>query len=191
MPAPALHELSTDAPKVRLEVSGLTERVPARGLEHGEIDLALGFFPDPPDSLYQRELFQEDFVAVTNKASAHAKGKMTLKRFTELRHLIVSPWGGVVGTLDAALAERGVSRTVYVSLTHFLVAPAIVTQSDYVVTLPRRLARSFERHYPLAVLELPVPLPSLSFRLLWHERTHHEPAQQWLRKVIAETAVIE
>ncbi len=180
-------KLVAEAPHVRLEVSALTEKVPARGLERGEIDLALGFFPDPPENLYQRELFREDFVAVMSQNSTHAKGKMTLAKFTSLRHVIVSPWGGIVGTLDAALAEAGVSRTVFVSLTHFLVAPAIVASSDYVVTLPRRLAQSFEKNYPLAIVNLPVTLPSLSFRLLWHERTHQETAQLWLRKTIGDT----
>jgi DNA-binding transcriptional LysR family regulator len=186
---PLCAELARRAPHVRLEAGPLTERVPSRGLERGEVDLALGFFPDPPESLYQQELFQEDFVAVVSRGSPHAKGKMTLSRFTELRHLIVSPWGGVVGTLDAALAGAGVARTVFVSLTHFLVAPAIAAETDLVVTLPRRLAKSFERTYPLSLVELPLALPSLSFRQLWHERTHHERAHAWLRSVIAERAV--
>ncbi len=180
-------KLSEEAPGIRVEVVNLAEKVPQKGLERGEIDLALGFFPDAPESLYQRELFQEDFVAVVPKDSPVGKTKLNLKRFTGLRHLIVSPWGGTTGTLDAALAAEGVTRTVYVSINHFLVAPAIVAASDYVVTLPRRLAHSFAEFYPLKVMELPVRLPSLSFRQLWHERTHHEAAHEWLRKSLAVT----
>jgi len=179
--------LADEAPQVRVEVVNLAEKVPLKGLERGEIDLALGFFPDAPESLYQRELFQEDFVAVVPKSSPHGKAKLNLKRFTQLRHLIVSPWGGTTGTLDAALSAEGVTRTVYISLNHFLVAPAIVAASDYVVTLPRRLAHSFAEFYPLKVMELPLKLPSLSFRQLWHERTHHEPSHEWLRSSLAIT----
>jgi len=177
---------SKEAPHIRLQMEPLEDVVPLRQLESGEIDLAIGYFADAPQSLYQQELFKESFVSVMSDKSSYKK--VTMKEFIKMKHMIVAPWGGFSGLLDSVLQRHGASRTVFISTTRFLVAPQVLSQSDYVVTLPRRVAASFSKLFSLRVLELPVELPELSFRQLWHGRTHQEGSHRWLRSQIAQLA---
>ena len=65
---------------------------------------------------------------------------------------------------------------------HFLMVPEIIASSDMVAVLPERLARGYARK--LLILEPPLKLPGFDIASIWHERTHTDPAQQWLRQVL-------
>jgi DNA-binding transcriptional LysR family regulator len=88
--------------------------------------------------------------------------------------------------VDTVLAQRGLSRRIAVRVPNFLVAPVVVSGSDYVNTGPARLARFLAQSHALRVLPPPLPLPSFTMKMIWHPRLEHEPAQRWLRQVIAD-----
>lgn len=182
---PLAKKLSTAAPSIKLEVEPLKEIIPLRDLEDGTIDIAIGYFSDAPGSLYAQELFSEDFVCVMKKTKK-TPSKMTLGNFLELNHVLVAPWGGMVGLIDNLLSKQGKSRTVCISTTHFHVAPFITASTDYAVTLPRRVAEAYSTKLSLETFEVPVELPKFTFKQMWHKRNHDTPAHKWLRHEIHE-----
>lgn len=181
-------ELQTKSPHSRLVLKALYETLPVQDLETGSTDIAVGYFPQVPSHLYQQQLFSEDFVAVLHKEAFKGSGSISLKEFTAHKHLLVAPWGESSGIADKILAKHGLKRTVVVSTPYFLTAPYIAVETNLLVILPRRLANSFSKLLPLKVLELPIQIPKLSFKQIWHGRTHNEPAQSWLRKEIQQIA---
>lgn len=188
--APKLVRLLAEAaPGIQLEVRPLVERIPLRDLEAGEIDIAIGHFGNVQATLYRQSLFEEDFVCLTS----HRRGKkeLTLKEYAGLKHLIVAPWGGMAGTVDALLAKKGLTRSIHASTPHFLLAPWMVAEAGYAVTIPRRVAETFARLLSLQVLELPFPLASMPFHQLWHERTSADAGCQWLRTKIREISSVK
>jgi len=50
---------------------------------------------------------------------------------------------------------------------------------DRYVPLP--LAREFEKAANIKILPVPLKLPRVDIKLLWHERYHDDPANRWLR----------
>ncbi len=48
--------------------------------------------------------------------------------------------------------------------------------------LPERLVRGSST---LQVVEAPLEVPGYEMAMLWHERSHRDPAHQWLREQIA------
>jgi len=106
---------------------------------------------------------------------------LSINDFCSLEHIFMSPLGGEFsGDVDTALAELGRQRTVVASVPSALVATRILETSDFVAVFPSALARR-EAHlvksYPL-----PVPIRKLKLAMAWHERTHLNPAHQWLRE---------
>ncbi|MCZ3100031.1 LysR family transcriptional regulator, partial [Acinetobacter baumannii] len=56
--------------------------------------------------------------------------------------MIVSPdGGGFLGPTDEALAARGLSRRVVLSVPHFLFVLSVLASTDLVAMLPSRLVR--------------------------------------------------
>jgi DNA-binding transcriptional LysR family regulator len=185
---PALaRELSRAAPRADLFVKPAQE---AALLEGGEVELLLR--PPAPVSaawLRTEELFQDRFVCVVRRGHPLARKKLTLAAYCELGHVLVAPSGvSRRGAVDDALEARGKKRRVAVAVPHFLVAPLIITKTDYVLTLAERIARSLPRELGLSIVEPPLGLPGFEIVMHWHVRHDADPAHVFLREIVRRSA---
>ena len=97
--------------------------------------------------------------------------------------MIVSPdGGGFHGVTDNVLAEAGLARRVVLSVPHFHFLMSVLANTDLVAMLPSRLVRNTSA---LRTVEPPIDVPGYEMAMLWHERSHRDPAHQWLREHIA------
>ncbi len=159
-------------------------------LTDGACDLGIGVDRSTHDrpGIRTRALFAERLVCVVRKDHPALARRWTPQRFAAMDHALIAPGGRPGGAVDLALAELGLQRRVALMTPHFLAAPFVVAQTDLVLTLPERVALAFAAVVPLVVVPPPLPLPGFSIVLLWHERTHDDPAHRWLRQQIAELA---
>jgi DNA-binding transcriptional LysR family regulator len=162
-------------------------------LASGKLDFVI--MPAPPadegQGIRGREIFRDRFVCVVRREHPLSKAKaITLPRFAEALHALISPWGMEGGYVDDALAKRGLQRKVAIAVPHFLVAPHIVASSDLLLTLAERVADVVAGPLGLVVLAPPPELELTGFAvsLLWHERTHEDPARRWIRDVLVAEA---
>jgi DNA-binding transcriptional LysR family regulator len=174
---------------VDLSVRPVDGRAVLLGLESGDLDLAIIAYrlPDEP-GLRQRKLLTEEFVCIARNDHPALGDTLDLDDFVALSHALISPTGQGVGVVDRALAAQGLKRRVALRVPHFLVAPLIVTHSDLIATVPRRVAEKLAAGLPLTLYDPPISIPSFDVWQVWHERQHHEPGGRWLR-ALAEAAV--
>lgn len=185
---PFITALKTRAPHVRVALLPVDDRQVHSQLERGEVDLALvtpdGLAPD----LHARRLFDEHYVCVLRSGhpALGASRRLTLKRFCALDHALVSySSGSFHGTTDDALDRLGLSREVTLSIKSFIVVPDILRATDMVAVLPSRLVAGVEG---LVVCPPPLDIPGFTKMAVWHERSHHDPAQRWLRNLLFEAS---
>jgi DNA-binding transcriptional LysR family regulator len=181
-----MEKLATDAPGVNLTVVAVGSEVPMAELESGRIDAALGRFREVPAGVHAQTLFRERLVCVVRTEHPDVGKQLTLKQLTTLPHVLVSTQGASPGVVDEVLARQGLRRRVVLWAPHFLIIPIVVAQTNLIATLPERVARFFAQFLPLRILAVPIRLSPYPVLQLWHERTHHDPAQQWLRGLLAE-----
>ncbi|WP_454828215.1 LysR family transcriptional regulator [Paraburkholderia xenovorans] len=180
---PALAGLRTAAPGTRLAIVEAAPPRIARQAEQGEIDLAFHTSEGAPEGLRRRLLFAERYVLAGRAGHPRLKRRPTLAQFCKLEHVIVSPdGGGFIGVTDNVLAQAGLTRRVVLSVPHFLFMSSVLESTDLVGMLPARLARA---NSALRMVEPPVEVPGYEMAMLWHERSHRDPAHQWLREYIA------
>lgn len=182
---PFLSALKQQAPHIRVALVPVDDRQIYVQLERGEIDVAL-LTPDstPPD-LHARTLFQERYVCVLRSdhpALQRHRKRLTVEQFCALDHALVSYLGGGFrGVTDAALEKLGKQRQVTLSAQSFLILPEILRASDMVAILPSRLVAGLDG---LATVEPPIDVPGFTKVAAWHERTHRDAAQRWLRQLL-------
>lgn len=175
------------APGLRLEIPpGVKD--PLGLLREGRLDLIVGVLGELPSDFHRQHLFDERFACVTRKDHPLLRDGLTLDKYVEMAHMMITTTGTPGGPVDDLLAERGLERTVGLRLPHFLAAPLAVAESDMVLTLPERLARKAAEWAPLSVWEPPVPLPGFSFQMIWHERNQSDKAHRWVRERAASAA---
>ncbi|WP_059413964.1 LysR family transcriptional regulator [Cupriavidus basilensis] len=180
---PALNGLRAAAPGVRLAVLELMPPRIAKQAEQGEIDLAFHVGDEASPGLRHRTLFTERYVLAGRAGHPRLKRRPTLAQFCALDHVIVSPdGGGFRGVTDDALAQAGLTRRVVLSVPHFLFMMSVLATTDLVAMLPARLVHGVGA---LQVVEPPLAVPGYEMAMLWHERSHRDPAHRWLREYIA------
>ncbi|MRX08209.1 LysR family transcriptional regulator [Pseudoduganella sp. FT25W] len=180
---PAMAGLRTAAPGTRLAVLELSPPLIARQAEQGVIDLAFHTADEAPPGMRHRRLFKERYVLAGRADHPRLKRRPTLKQFCELEQVIVSPdGGGFHGVTDQMLAQVGLTRRVVLSVPHFLFVIATLARTDLVAMLPERLVRD---NAALRIVAPPVDIPGYEMAMLWNERSHRDPAHQWLRDHMA------
>ena len=58
--------------------------------------------------------------------------------------------------------------------------------ADLIATVPDGVAQMLVSIAKVKALALPFSLPAFAIKQHWHERYQHDPANRWLRSVIAE-----
>lgn len=189
-----LQRLGRDAPSVDLAVVPMPQRLSDR-LETGDVDLAIYpvlLDPEPFDlgtqvdaELQSRTLFRDSFRCfVRNAHPALAGGrKLTLKTFTRLNHVLVSPGGEGAGLVDRILRAEGLERRIALRVPHFATALEVIAQSDLLLTAPSSLGRC-PGASALASRPAPLDIPEHAITMIWHPRFTEDPAHRWLRELM-------
>jgi DNA-binding transcriptional LysR family regulator len=181
---PLLGQLRKAAPGVRVAVREAAHAKMVKQLESGAIDLGLLAMENVPERLHHRVLFKEHYVLVARKRHPALRGKITVDTLCRLEHVVVSPdGGGFRGVTDTALDARGRKRRVVLSVPHFLFVPEVVARTDLVAMLPSRLVKDRSDH--IQVIVPPLPVPPYEMAMIWHERSHLDPAHMWLREYVS------
>ena len=182
---PALmHFLCQRAPGVRLDILHSSGTV-INDLTHGQVDLSFWGTTPPAGPIHHAILFHEHYQGVAcarHPMFRHGKS-VGLQDYVKYPHAVVSLQAPGANAVDQALQTLGLSRRVALSSHSFAGNLAALPGSDLICSLPARLCQSLNPL--LRRFDLPLPVPSYGYGIIWHNRTHSSPPHRWLRDAIA------
>lgn len=180
-----IHQMQRKAPycSVRLRP---TEGRALEMLDNQEADMAISAFGELPERFERQLIMQDDYVCLAAKNHNLAQQTVTLKEFSQARHLLVSPKGDERGFIDTLLAKQGLTRHIAMIINQFTPAGNIVASSDLIVTLPRRLAMQQVQQFDLQWFECPLEAPDayVNTSVVWHRRLGQDPGFSWFRALL-------
>ena len=184
---PFVKVLRSEARQIKLAIAPPIIAGLSDALARGQIDLAVTIPEFAMSDLPSRLLYRERYVvAVRPQHPLARRGAMTIERFCNYDHIVVSPTGGSFeGPTDQALARLKLRRKVRYSVSSFLLVPEILQTDDLVALVPSRLLRD-NNNKRLVVLKPPVAVPGFDVIAVWHPRVDREPAHRWLRNRLVE-----
>ena len=175
---PGLHRA---APGVDLVIRPATRAVFAE-LGEGGADLGFVVRVQAESGIRVRKLYVDRFVCVVREGHPALRKGLDGAAFLKYPHGLVAPLGTSGSFVDDALAEQGLGpRRVAVVVPHFALAPAVVAETDLILTLPERIAGQLAVGHRLRVVPLPLRIAAFDVQVAWHDRVHHDPAVAWLR----------
>lgn len=181
-----LDYLSKQAPHARLHSVSASPGKVESGLEQGEIDLAIGYFPDlKKNNYFQQRLFTHYFMCLL-RADHPVRGKrLSLSQFLELDHAVVRAEGRSQEIFERFLEKKKLRRKIALLTPHFMSIPMIVARSDLVATVPHALGMYFGNSGAnIKTIEAPLDIPGFDLKQHWHRKYHHDPKIIWLRSVV-------
>jgi len=184
-----IKQLAKSAPNIRISTQRTDKLNLMSELGSGKIDVAIGAFNANAvsEALFQRRLFQQNYVVMMRAKHPLAKEAITLKKLLAAEHLLVASNESPYDRINQRLEKAGIVKRVKFSVPHFTAVPYIISNSDLLVTVPQKLAESavmpFKLHYQIT----PLRLPDLQTNIFWHRRYNEDQGNQWLRNLIVTT----
>lgn len=180
--------LARQAPMVSLHVRLPDPEKLNEWLTEGECDIALGFFSDASSELHAGDLFGQELSVISGPSHPLSGQPMSLLQYVESTHVVFgSPFSArspMEGAIDQALKELRMERTRSVQVSSMLLVPYVIAASPHVAALPTWLARQYASSLPLEVRPMPMALPPIVIRMLWHDRTHRTGLHRWVRQLV-------
>ncbi len=179
------------APRVqlRLQVLGMTQLAPA--MVEGQVDLAIGSFPDLPQSLFQKRLFDRRYVALVDRGHRLAGADLPLAEFAQTRQIVVRGGSGVQEMIEQYLQQHQLRRHGVIELPSYLMIPPMLAGSEFLAVMPGQLADVFMTQGTFARLELPMATPVSTIRMYWHRRLQFDAGSQWLRTLVTDLLALD
>ena len=193
-----LRQMRVKAPNVTLDFLTPSD-VTFEDLEHGNVDMVINRFDHLPDSFHERVVWRDRFSCLVSRHNP-IRYDFNLDTYLQANHVWVSKTGMGVGVgvdptagqqlgwVDDALAQTGRKRRIRVFTRHYQAAMKLAEMRDLVVTLPTRAANLARENPELLILEPPFEIPEIELKMAWSPLLQHNPAHQWLRKLIVEVS---
>jgi DNA-binding transcriptional LysR family regulator len=183
-----LEQMRSQAPHSGIRSVSMPPEQTALGLEKGEIDLAVGYFPDlVRQSFFQQRLFTHEFACLMRAGHPLRAKRLTLETFLAMEHAVVRAEGRSQEIFERYLERRKIRRKVVLLTPHFLSLPMVIARSDLVTTVPHALALYFSRLSPeLVIVRPPFDIAGFDLKQHWHHKFHNDSRNQWIRKQIAQ-----
>jgi DNA-binding transcriptional LysR family regulator len=181
--------LPQQAPGLRIEVVPWTEHAYDQ-LASGAVDLVFSPIAAPPPLRVQL-LYNEEFVCVLANTHPYKGKTLTIKKYLELKHVVIETQPGQQTLVDRSLTEGGYRRNIWLKLPYFIPAIAALQDTDYVLTCPSRLAKQMLSRYALHAIKAPPEIPAFSYFMFWHPRLTDENLHSWFREFVLDSCARE
>ncbi|RKH19830.1 LysR family transcriptional regulator [Corallococcus sp. CA047B] len=177
--------MTAEMPRARLSVVGIDSLVSLGDLASSRIDLHIGL-AGRGTGLHFEPLLEERTVLVARGGHPAPGARMTARVLGTLRHVGVEmvPGKAFRDLVGAAYARAGIRREVALTVPSFTAAAAVVAATDFVATLPESLVAAQGTRLGVRAVNAPFPAHTVKLALCWHERTHADPAAQYLRGLV-------
>ncbi len=185
---PLMHQLTTHAPGISLDIVHLGPDATVDALERNAIEIAVSTALKTPKSIERADLFEDRIVTVARRDHPARRKLRTIEGFVGVPQVRVAQSPVDDRFADHQLAKLGLNRHSAVTVPHWLAVPKIVAASDLVAIMPHSIARQFQQDGVIVLLESPLADTALLWSLYWHRRHTTDAGSAWLRELIAETA---
>lgn len=173
------------APNVKIITEILTTEVPESELSSGGVDFIVGVESGGKISkrLQCQPWFIDRLTCLVRKENKKVGDRISLEKFTQISHVYHSTLGTPFKFtfLDEWLQKNNMSRKSVFTIPGYMSAAMTVAETDYLLTLPLRLAQKLVQIMKLRIVMPPEDFPEYRLNLIWHPLYGNDPAHVWFR----------
>jgi DNA-binding transcriptional LysR family regulator len=173
-----MHKLETD--------------IPTEALRDGSLDLVICFGPHfhrSHSDLNSRVLLEDDLVCVFDKRAPPLELPLSLQAYVARRHVFPTPWTSNTNMVDGWLAQQAQKRQIVARANSYSAALKLITGTDFIVTLPRRIQSLLASEAIFKHCEAPAGLPGFTLDMQWSQSADQNSANTWLRKQVTQACI--
>lgn len=175
-----------EAPQIDLVVVHEDEQRALGLLDAGDVDIAIGVYPEVPNTLDYMRLYDAPRVCAMRSKHKLARRPLTLQALVDASHVAVSQ-GGDARYLAEVFARHGLRRRIAMTVPHFLIVPFILARIDLIAVVPLTAIQLFRSVLDLHVAPLPFEM-SVRVDMVWSRAMTNDAGHAWIRSLVMEIA---
>lgn len=180
-----INRLRQIAPRVVFIVGHVSEEDAFKALRRGEIDFAVGRFGAPRPGYVVEPFYEDSYCVAARRGHPRLAGAIDLASWREFGHVFA--WSPSETGEDAGDDNDG-KVAMLASVPQWLTALMLVSDTDGIATVPRKLAERHADRLGLQVLDLPVPPNKISVSVMRRKGVADRGAEWFLDLVRAAVA---
>lgn len=118
-------------------------------LDARQVDLAAITFGAVPSRFVSRPLYDEDFLVAARHGHPFLDDP-SIDAYCAADHVLVSTTGDTATYTGDLLAAQGRSRRIRLTVPHFIIAVAVIAETDLIASLPRRTVERYAKRFGIA-----------------------------------------
>jgi DNA-binding transcriptional LysR family regulator len=161
-------------------------------LSEGRADLVVDRALPAPEWIASRKLFRSYLVCIARRGHPTLLDRgirpgdaIPPQSFCAIPQVLRSADGSKTGTMDPALAGRGMARNVVMTVPHFQAVALAVATSDLLGSIPVHFAMLAAERLDIDIYLPPFESPAMDVTMYWHRRFDCDAANVWLRDHVA------
>ena len=182
-----MREVARSAPRVDISVVRAERRELERELSAGTLDAAIDVLLPLPEEIRRDRLAVEWLTVMARRRHPKVRSKLDLDTYLAQEHILVSSRRRGLSAEDFELGRHNLTRRVRLRCRNNFAACRVVSETDLILTMPRRYARILNAQFNNQLLAFPLEVPAFDTYVYWHANAAGDPANQWLRQLLSRT----
>ncbi len=180
---PLLREIQRSAPGIDISMRTVLRDTAIAELDARLADVVVVPLDEIPARFEQKMIFEEDFVIVSREGHPFAVSP-TLDNYCAMKHIVVSTTGDPHTNVDSVLARDGRSRRIALTVPNFMLAFALIAETDLVAALPKSLLAMHGERFGLIGAPLPFRTRRFQVRAIVPKVAMMDAGVEWLFGVL-------
>ncbi len=176
---PLLREIQRNAPGIDISMRTVLRDSAITELDARLADVVIVPLDEVPARFVHKMISEEDFVIVSRAGHPFAEAP-TLDRYCAMKHIVVSMTGDPHTNVDNVLAREGRSRRIALTVPNFMLAFALIAESDLIAALPKSLLAMHGVRFGLIGTPLPFPTRRFQIRAIVPKVAMMDAGVEWL-----------
>ena len=178
-------------PQMRIMVHAPDPVTVQTQLAGGDLDMAVGLYEPTTAGIHGRPLAEQPMTGIVRRGHPLSQGRITAKQFRDAPRIATTARRNALGTtFERQLKRAGIAGEVAYVTQNFFSIPVLLQSTDLLLVTGESIAQLLCSQHPLVMVPLPVRMPPLQAHLIWHERTHYDPAQKWMRDKLLQALLV-
>lgn len=177
--SPLLAEIRRLGPNIDVTVRQLLHEQAIAELDARTVDVAIMLTREIPKRFVDHVLLESEFLIATRAKHPFVRDP-SLERFCEMPHVVISPTGDAHTFIDDTLAAMGRSRRVAATVPNFMLACALVAETDLITTLSKAFLARHGARFGVVGTQSPVPMRRFQARAVVPRVALTDAGLEWL-----------
>lgn len=170
---------------LKINVTGALVHDLKSELKSGAIDLAVDHLPLADDEFEAEQIGEDSLVILVRKGHPMAGKDLDLHETLSLKYVVPKARDDRGFAIERFLRSHSAPSCIALRVNHFYAMLSAIENSDFAGVVPRQILQHVGGRFEVAPVKTAMPERHFQILMIWHRSQTHDPANRWLRELVA------